>query len=882
MRRPGRLIGRVIPAMVLLVAATAAGVEIAPLPHRALDTIGENPPAGPSGTEEGGQGQPSTPGGREGSAPGAQAAPPPGIVGTAPGSTPGAQAAPPPGSWGRRRAPPFPRLPFPPCRKIPRCRAPSPRCLRRRRRLPRRCRCRPPLLPPFRRCRPLCPPRPCLRGWRRPPPPPAAGFFVKFNNADLYEVIHTLGRTAGINYLIDPRVRGVVNVQTHGVLKKDAALDLLFSILKVNGATAIKEGDTYHIVPMSEAKTEPLIPSLSVDGAPRSSPNQVSMRAYPLQYISVAEMAKVIRPFLTPGGEAVEVGRANILLVIDTAANLEKTARLVELFDSEVFRAAGMKLFKLKVLDPEEMAKNLENIFGALDFSARGGKPSGINFVPIPRLYSLLVVSASPKTMEDVEKWIGELDRTGGGASRSVHRYRVKYGKVKDIAAVLERLYPEQDRSGRRRKEDGVQARGGPRLPGQASFPSQTPPAGPPGGAGAPAAARTAKGETEVSTQPFDIIPDEATNSLILRASLSEYADALEILKTVDVYPQQVLLEVLVGEVNLKDDLRLGIDWTWTGTGGGYNQTATLAPGSIPALNNFTYLIEKTGQADGGVPVAGGGRPGLGPLLPERHRDEREEVEDQRGGPDPHHDLGPEQRHEPAGDDHHRGVPRRGRHPHLHAVHQRPRAGDAGDRAGGERRQHHRPRGRIRPSSSGASRTNLVASQDQSIVLGGLVKERKSLDRSGLPWFYKIPVIGWIFGSRTDSVSRNELLIFITPRVIRSVEEGVQLSRDFEERVAQLKARMKETQGFRLKVQPVLPVPDPSSDHSAGERAAAAITGFRGATGTGRYLREEHAPGRPRFLAGRSGRTSGSRRSRTTGPPLPAGRGAPGTGSRAT
>ena len=106
--------------------------------------------------------------------------------------------------------------------------------------------------------------------------------------------------------------------------------------------------------------------------------------------------------------------------------------------------------------------------------------------------------------------------------------------------------------------------------------------------------------------------------------------------------------------------------------------------------------------------------------------------------------------------------------------------------------------------------TNLVASQDQSIVLGGLVKERKSLDRSGLPWFYKIPIIGWVFGSRADSVSRNELLIFITPRVIRSVEEGIQLSRDFEERVGQLKSRMKETQGIRLKVQPVLPVPDPT------------------------------------------------------------------------
>ena len=94
-----------------------------------------------------------------------------------------------------------------------------------------------------------------------------AGFFVKFNNADIYEVIHTLGRAAGINYLIDPRVRGVVNVHTQGVVRKDGALDLLFAILRVNGATAIKEGDTYHIVPMTEAKTEPLLPTFPGDNA---------------------------------------------------------------------------------------------------------------------------------------------------------------------------------------------------------------------------------------------------------------------------------------------------------------------------------------------------------------------------------------------------------------------------------------------------------------------------------------------------------------------------------------------------------------------------------------------------------------------------------------
>lgn len=186
----------------------------------------------------------------------------------------------------------------------------------------------PPVSPPFpaaqapeRAASPFAPPPapvtpPAVSPIRRQAVPPAAaspraaavsapagpGFFVKFNNADIYEVIHTLGRTAGINYLIDPRVRGVVNVHTQGVVRKDGALDLLFAILRVNGATAVREGETYHIVPMTEAKMEPLVPTFPGDNAAKTSSNQVVMRAFPLQYIAVAEMAKVIKPFLS-GGE---------------------------------------------------------------------------------------------------------------------------------------------------------------------------------------------------------------------------------------------------------------------------------------------------------------------------------------------------------------------------------------------------------------------------------------------------------------------------------------------------------------------------------------------------------------------------------------------------
>jgi general secretion pathway protein D len=655
-------------------------------------------------------------------------------------------------------------------------------------------------------------------------PSPASGggpgFFVKFNNADIYEVIHTLGRTAGINYLIDPRVRGVVNVHTQGVVRKDGALDLLFAILRVNGATAIKEGDIYHIVPMVEAKMEPLVPVFPGDKAAKAASNQVIMRAYPLQYIAVADMAKVIKPFLSVGGEAVEVARANILLVIDTSANLEKTARLVELFDSEVFRAAGMKLFQLKYLDPEEMAKNLDNIFGALDFSVRGAKPAGINLVPIPRLNALLVVSASPKTMEDVEKWIAELDREGSGTSRTIHRYRVRYGKVKDIAAVLEKLYPNRTASieidrPTEFKPAVAQYPGSPvsafapRSPAQQTS-SATAPATAPATASAaastaasrPASARSGvEGKEGKEGEGFDIIPDEPTNALIIRASLSEYADILENLKVIDVYPQQVLLEVLVGEVTLDDTLKLGIDWTFNNTfgpGGEFQGTGTLDQGN--PLNNFTYLVTKTGRLTAAFrSLAQDGKASVlssPSIIATNGKKARINVADQvpvvnttlQSNTNPpvttttveYRDVGVILSFTPYIND-----------------------------SGLVTLEIEQEVSEVSSTTTGANTnptffkrsisTNLVASQDQSIVLGGLVKERKALNRAGLPFFYKIPLLGWIFGSRDDALTRTELLIFITPRVIRSVEEGIQLSRDFEERVQQLKGRMGEVQGIRMR-----------------------------------------------------------------------------------
>jgi general secretion pathway protein D len=590
-------------------------------------------------------------------------------------------------------------------------------------------------------------------------------------------VIHTLGRMAGINYLIDPRVRGVVNVHTQGTVNKEGALDLLYSILKINGATAVREGEIYHIVPLVEAKTEPLLPEewKGKEGDPPS--NQPMMRAFPLQYIAAAEMAKVIKPFVSAGGDVTEVPRANMVLVMDTAGNMEKHARLVELFDADAFRAAGVKLFPLKFLSPEEMAENLDSIFGALDFGAAGRKASGINFVPLPRMNALLAVTASPKTMENIERWIGELDKEPSGTARMVYLYRVKHGKVKDMMAVLEKLFPGKTVAGAGKPTEF--------KPKVAEPAARTAAAA---GQGTRPAPRQEGGAKE-GTGTFDIIPDEPTNSIIIRGSASEYAALLNVLRTIDIYPLQVLLEVLIAEVQLDDELRLGIDWRYMSQSGDETHDLSLITSASGINTGLLYAFEKTNRLMASVrALADDGKVSIlssPSVISTNGKESKIEVAQQIPVTSgqitetvEYRDVGIILGFTPYINDE-----------GLITLEINQEQSEVASATGGALSN---------PIFLKRSiQTTLLATQDRSLVLGGLVQERRERSRDGIPFLYKIPFIGWIFGARSASVSRTELLIFITPRVIESVEEGTQLSREFEDRVEELKRRISESEGLR-------------------------------------------------------------------------------------
>jgi general secretion pathway protein D len=401
---------------------------------------------------------------------------------------------------------------------------------------------------------------------------------------------------------------------------------------------------------------------------------------------------------------------------------------------------------------------------------------------------SLLVVSASPRTLEDVERWIGELDREPTGTSRAVHLYRVRHGKARDVMEILDRLYPG--------KTVTPVAKTTEFKPKVAEPAGKQPPAAP---APAPRAEPKPAVPQEGTTTTFDIILDEPLNALIIRGSASEFAAILDTLRTIDVYPRQVLLEVLIAEVQLDDSLKLGIDWNYvTSQSGGYLHSVSLATSAAKITSGLKYVVDKTDRLTAALrSLANDGKVSVlssPSVISTNGKKSKIDVSDQ--------------------------VPivtGKVTNPGLEQfITETVEYRDVGillsftpyiNDEGIVTLEISQEVSEVKTTSVGASAnpsffkrsvdTTLIATQDRSIVLGGLVKERRERTRDGIPFLYKIPVFGWIFGARSSVVSRTELLIFITPRVIASIDEGTRLSREFEDRVEELKMRIWEVKGIK-------------------------------------------------------------------------------------
>jgi general secretion pathway protein D len=624
-----------------------------------------------------------------------------------------------------------------------------------------------------------------------------------FDNADLYEVIRVMAEIMKINYVIDPKVKGVVNIHTSGQISVEDVFPIFQSILKLNGANAVKKDNIYEIVPLTDAK-KLYIPPLTIKEAEKLLPEErYIIQIISLKFIPVTEVSKIIKPFLSDGADIVEHPPHNILIIGDTASNVKKSLDIINLFDLDIFAELRVRIYPIFNSDVTEVAKEMERIFSSFEVSTKSARGVGITFTPVARINSLLVVSSIPNIFGKVEGWLKELDKPPAeGAKYSVFVYYVQNAKAKDLAEVLKEIFVKVEK----KKAEKAAA---PETVTRGVRPTTAPPPTTP-----PKEEAGAVPEGEIN-----IVVDETNNALVIRAFARDYKAILETVKKLDIYPKQVLIEVFLAEISLDDSNKFGVEWSrfitsnppiaqqgvlgaqppadpfsasLTGTGIRYsivelggrlsaainlaaaedrlkvissphiiasnNKEAKIQVGSSQPILTSTYSYGAT--ATSGTPVGTTTVPSTGVIE----------------GTIEYKDIGI-------------------------IISVTPRISDGGlvsleiSIEKSTVNTSAVPLGNLQNVpvfGKKTAKTILAVIEGQTIVIGGLIEESMEKISKGVPLLSKIPILGGLFGFQEYDKKRTELILLMTPHIITDHIQSKTVTDEFREKVEGIKKELEK------------------------------------------------------------------------------------------
>lgn len=674
---------------------------------------------------------------------------------------------------------------------------------------------------------------------------------LNFNRADLVEIIHIIAQQLGLTYTIDPDVKGTVTINSAQPLRSEDLLPIFHQVLRMNGAVAVRTGNLYHIMPIKDGKglARPV---------GQGKEDSFALQVIPVRFFAVAEMKRLLTPFLQPGGEIIENPRGNFLIIMDLPSNIQRLTEIADLIDVQVFAGTRMEIYQPKVASAEELSQEMTKVMQSFASSAPQAENFVAQFIALPRINQLLIISHSEAAWTYAKRWLERIDVVAEGPGRRIFIYPVENGKATELADVLSQALGQPSigrRDTTRTLEDlhrsttggtaGLSGTGG-RGAGTSSFGSSgSLGQGQPLGAYAtvpapsqPTAPGLAVPQTVVppgvarptapSSQPpqqqeqLRIVPDVATNSLIIYGTVQEFQNIKNILKDLDAIPRQVLIEAMILQIDLKDSEDFGVDYELFKKPRQtiFGQTF----GSNAALRTLGKLFP-TAPAFGGVSGLSAvvGDNTVSALIRAAATDSRIKLISSPSVL--------------ASDNRPARIQVGSEEPIPTGTVQSPVSGGT---ITSSTTVQYRNTGRImtiipQVNSQGLvnlqvkaevsargddvkvgqdsfpsfntqdAETTAVVHDGETLVIGGLIGEQKSRGRSGIPYLMDIPVIGRFFSTTSDSNDRTELIMLITPRVVRNRAEAREVTEEFKSKVNAVRNELERMERDRAKSQPKPP-----------------------------------------------------------------------------
>jgi general secretion pathway protein D len=598
------------------------------------------------------------------------------------------------------------------------------------------------------------------------PLPEDALITMDFQDVDLNVVIKFMGELTGKNFLVSDQVRGKVTIISPRKITVREAYEVFESVLAMNGYTAIPGPDAIKIIPSAAARQAGLEIHEGKEAKAVKPEDRMITQVIPLEYASADEVRNLFASSVSKEGMIVSYKPTNHLIITDRASNIHRLLKIIEQIDVRVIEER-VSVFHLEFASAKTLADKLNQLMSGDQRQLAAGRPPVpapvqrmVKIIPDERTNALIVLADEQDTKE-IRSLIAELDTEAPRGKSQLQVVFLEHARAEDLAKVLNNI-----------------------VSGKAKVPQRSGQPPPPG-----------------TVEEASVTADKATNSVVITASPQEFKELKEVISKLDTIRSQVLVEALIAEVAMEKALDIGVDWrlmdqpaddSIRGIGGtDFGLISGVQRGTLPSSTGDTGLL--LGIAKGFITVGGVQVPNLGALVRAFQKDtdanvlstpnlltmdnEKAKIIVADNVPLLKTDLTTPLASPTVASSN-------------VAISRTFEYKDVGIKL--EITPHISKGSMVRleiytevsnilyidPANPGfvttrtrQASTTVVVENGQMVVIGGLIRDDGSTQTKKVPCVANIPVLGWLFKDYSGSKTKTNLLIFITPRIIRTPED---------------------------------------------------------------------------------------------------------------
>ncbi|MBU1442350.1 MAG: type II secretion system secretin GspD [Gammaproteobacteria bacterium] len=398
---------------------------------------------------------------------------------------------------------------------------------------------------------------------------------LNFNNAEIESVARTMAVVTGRDVVVDPRVKGTINLQTDRPISPAQAFNQFAAALRLQGFAVVQSDGLYKVVPEADAKLQSNAVTTTTSATSTLGGNQIATQVFKLNYESANNLLPILRPLIAPNNTINVNPGNNSLVITDYAENMRRLARIIAALD--VPNASDVEVIPLKYSIATDLVPLVDRLLQGSAAGAAGAAPGTVDasfrttLLAEPRSNALILRAANPARAQLVRTLVAKLDQpaleSGNGAAGNIYVVYLKNSDAVRLAATLRAAMSSEARGG---SAGGFGSNGlstssalggaGGGLGNQQTSSQLNGAQGGLGGATSAAATTPLNNSNQPSTGG-QIQADPSTNSLIITAAEPQYRQIRAVIDKLDGKRAQVMVESLIVEVNADKAAEFGIQW---------------------------------------------------------------------------------------------------------------------------------------------------------------------------------------------------------------------------------------------------------------------------------------------------------------------------------